>query len=304
MKAAGYDLANDHIDMQMRTLPGKKVIAAFVPDTDPQFVILDNNVKALRAAGYTVVPVYNVPLDGTKAFKSYTNALFLNDTVLIPSYGDAVRDKAAYDAYTGALGNKYKVVQIDASQAILKCGFARCSARELPRVVSMPVGPEASSKSPKVSFDPASGVLSFSEDIIDFLGYAGGADLDPLFATDPLLGASIEISDMVLSTDMSVEDRFAFLGGTLHLRRNGADLLSASIPVFSIYGTHPAAALDMFGVLSDISLAPDGTSLWLDAFKSDVLWLAHRCSRTFSSVPESTLSRFPTDSREASPACR
>jgi hypothetical protein len=88
---------------------------------------------------------------------------------------------------------------------------------------------------------------------------------------DPLLGATIEIGDMILHTGMSVGDRFAFVGGRVRLHSGGSDLLNANIPVFTIHGAQPPGALDMFGVLADIEMVSPGTSAWLDAFALEVI---------------------------------
>jgi hypothetical protein len=278
-KAPGYDLNNSHADLQVRTLPGNKVIVASVPRDDPQHDILNRNAQKLKDAGFDVIRVENAPQAGTKAFKTYTNALFLNKTIIVPSYGDPALDEAARKAYDQALNNalpandkkRYTIVTIDSSQIIQFCGAARCSAREIPKLPSKPEKREGSSKSPLVSFNSATGILSFTQDIINFLGLPGGELTDARFLGDALFGATIEIGDMVLQPSMTAEDRFAFVAGTLRLHKSGVDLFRASVPVFSIYGTHPPGTLDMFGVLHDIELAPPGTSPWLDLFELEVI---------------------------------
>lgn len=270
--APGYKLSNVHVDLQVRTLPGRKVIVASVPAGDPQSGILDGNADRLRRAGFTVIRIDNAPRSAVDSpFKTYTNALFLNDTVVVPKYGDAAKDAAAKTAYSLALGDKYKVVQVDASEAITFCGAVRCAARDIPRLPSRPEAKSAESKSPFISFDSATGILSITDDVVNFLGDPGAPLTDPRFVDDILLGATIEVGDFTLASGMSVPDRFAFVGGTLRFHKDGVDLLRASLPVLSIYGTQPSAALNTFAVLHDLSLAPPGTSPWLDAFTAEVL---------------------------------
>lgn len=276
----GYNLTNAHVDLQVRTLPGRKVILARVPKGDVQFDVLDANEKTLTAAGYQVIRVDNAPqTPGRTEFKSYTNTLFLNGMVLIPSYRDAASDDKAKDIYKDALnGNQpanappYVVEKIDSADAIQFCGAVRCSAREIYRTNSKKEGPEASSrKNPNLSYDAQTGMLHFTTGSINYLGVTDGELSIPGFANDPLLGATLSVDDMILSPSMSAADRFAFVGGVLHLSKDGINYLSASVPVFSVYGTVPGGAMKMWGMLTDIDINSQANSDWLNAFVAEVL---------------------------------
>jgi len=142
-----YTLHNDHIDLQVRTLPLGKVMIACVDADDEQHGILQRNASRLRDAGYDVIEIENAKnestsgkkSDGSRYFKSYTNALFINDVVLIPSYGDENADRNAKELYERALnpmesGMRFEVIQVPprlGSTAIRHSGSIRCAAMGL-----------------------------------------------------------------------------------------------------------------------------------------------------------------------------
>ncbi len=279
-KADGYDLSNSHVDLGVRTLPGNKVIVATVPKDDPQKAIIDANIKKLKDAGQEVIEVPNAPKGDSKGFKTYSNALFLNKTVVIPKYGDKDADEAARKAYDKALNDdlppndarRFKIVQVDASGAVDACGGPRCSARELGRTASLPAGKEASSKNnPSVSYDATTGALLLTMGRINFLGDAGSNLPDVAYLLDPLRDATLQIDGLLFDPLMSVGDRFAFVGGKVRVTNGITNYLSADVPVLSIFGSAPAGTLSMFGVLGHIDLAFAGSSGWLDDFTRDVI---------------------------------
>jgi agmatine/peptidylarginine deiminase len=276
-KAGGYNLANAHVDLQVRTLPGNQVIVARVPASDPQFAVLEANTKKLSDAGYTVIRIDNAPQTaGLTLFKTYTNALFLNTTVVTPKYGDAGADAAAKRSYEAALNSgkptDKTIAQIDASEAIKFCGAARCAARELYRMTSKPVGKEASSRdNPTISFNASSGALSLTPGIVNFLGNPGDSLPDPTYEGDIFSDAALIVEGLVLDASMSTDQMFSFSGGQLTIQKGSGILLGAQIPVFSIFRDHPEGALGMFGVLSDLNYLAPGTSSWLDTFVDEII---------------------------------
>lgn len=284
--ADGYDLKNDHVDLQVRTLPNNKVIVASVPKTDPQHEILEDNAKTLTDAGFQVIRIANAQeTGGKKYFKSYTNSLFLNKTVVIPNYND-IQDNAAIKAYQDALGNTYKIEKVDASEAIKYSGAARCVARELPRTPSYPAGKEAASrKNPTMSFDASTGFLTFTHSEINFLGNPEEKFSYPAYVNDPLLGTVLKIEGLVLDPIMSADGRYSFVGGNIRIEKGGVDFLTTTLPVFSIFSIHPDGALDMFGVLANINIESATQSEWLDGFIADVLNVSYLLPDFFASSP-------------------
>lgn len=145
-KDGTYVLHNDHIDLQVRTLPHNKVIIARVDKDDEQHGILQRNACRLKDAGYDVIAIKNakslLPYEkefSSKYFQSYTNSLFINDVVLIPSYGDENADRNAKELYERALngeksGTRFKVIQVPSilgAAAIRHSGSIRCAAMGL-----------------------------------------------------------------------------------------------------------------------------------------------------------------------------
>ena len=283
-RAVGYVMGNGHVDLQVRALPGGKVIVANVPAGDPQRPILEGNVRKLIEAGVPESKIIRVDNaaegDGTKFFKTYTNALFLNKTVLIPMYGDTEADAAALAAYEQALNGslpaqdktRYRIVQVDGAESIQYSGVAHCAGRELPKTPRSPAGEMlASFRGTSMSFDAATGILSFTVGAIDFLGDAAEDVSSPAGNLDPLMGATIVAADLKLDPAMSSSDQFAFVGGNVTVRADGRDLFTASLPVLTVHGRWPSGSLDLCGALADIRLPAGDTSAWLVDFQRDVL---------------------------------
>ena len=281
--AAGYNLSNAHVDLEVRTLPNNNVIVATVPVDDPQFPIVQANIDTLMVSGFNVIQVQNAPKDPANSqdtgFKSYTNALFLNKTVLIPSYGDPASDQAARDAYDKALNDslppndprRFKIVQVDSKEAAHNCGATRCGAMQIGLLPSVPVGTEASSKNnPSVAFDAASDSLTLTKGRINFLGKPGADQPDPAYAGDSFLGATLEVDGLRLDQTMSEKGQYAFVGGKLSVKVGTESLLSADITVLSILCDAPRGAVRRYGVLNNIDEAP-GNSQWLDDFMQTVV---------------------------------
>jgi hypothetical protein len=294
--APGYDLKNAHVDLMVRTLPGdqRPVVVATVPAGDPQAPIIAANILKLKAAGYAVIEVPNAPKGTSTGFKTYTNAIFLNKTVVIPKYGDDAHDAAALHAYESALNGskppgdptRFNIVQVDTTAASDACGGPRCAARELGRAPSKAVGPEASSRNnPAVSFDAGTGALTLTSGVINFLGMQGSMLSAPEYESDLFNGAMLNVEGLVFDPILSSEDRYAFVGGRVSVTRDGLNLLSADVPVLSVLGTTPTGTMPIFGILGNLSLAAPGTSRWLDDFTNEVLALPPLLPDFFISSP-------------------
>jgi agmatine deiminase len=271
-----YDLTNAHVDLQARTLPNGQVIVADVPEGDPQKAILDANAAKLAAEGQTVIRVSNAPQTGGAAdpllFRTYTNALFINDTVLIPSYGDAAADAAAKAAYEKALPG-YRIVPVDSADAIRACGALRCAARELAAAAEFKRGPGAASKNAAtVSFDAQSGLLSISRAPITFLGGPNDETTSDEYALDLLLDGYLEFDNFLFQPLMSGADEYTFVDGRLRLFGPGDDLLlSADVPALTFFGDAPVDSLQFSGALAGVAVSDGVPSSWLDDFVSEVL---------------------------------
>lgn len=118
------------------------------------------------------------------------------------------------------------------------------------------------------SFDAGTGRLSFSGSVVDFLSLGGGESLDPIFASDPILGANIEITDFTLSE--SVGDGFLFENGTLTISNNEQTFLTATIPELLIDDTDlDSLGLNIFGLLAFTQI--QGSTPFLSSYLDSLL---------------------------------
>ena len=114
-----------------------------------------------------------------------------------------------------------------------------------------------------MTFDAQAGTLSFSDTEIDFANSIGDESLDPIFANDPILGATISITDFVL--DSAIGNGFLFTGGTMTISKGTLTFLTADIPELLIddEGLSPFD-LNLWGALDITNIDPDsGGSEWL-----------------------------------------
>lgn len=100
------------IDMFMKLLDPETILFTEIPDTLPDYNVIENNVSVVSnmtnvfGSPYEVVRIKAAPLDDggydttlNGELRSYTNALVLNDLILIPSYNNPEYDSAAIDIY-------------------------------------------------------------------------------------------------------------------------------------------------------------------------------------------------------------
>lgn len=100
------------IDMYMKLLDSETMLVTEIPDTLPDYSIIESNVSIVQnmtdtyGAPYKIVRVQAAPLDNGQydttlsgELRSYTNSLILNNLILIPSYNNPEYDSAAFYAY-------------------------------------------------------------------------------------------------------------------------------------------------------------------------------------------------------------
>jgi hypothetical protein len=282
-------MRNVHVDMVVRTVPNSpdgttnQVIVAGVASDDPHRGTVDTAADELTSAGYQVTRLENAQVtdtNGRKYFASYTNAIFLNNTVLVPQYGDVEKDAAALATYERMINDslsendpKRKTIKgVNSRESIKKFGAARCAAQQVSVLPCKPASTEASSRNnAQVSFNAETGILSVTAGLINFLGDAGGNITDPQYANDPMMNAVLELSDMTLDPQLSTQGMFAFVGGRVRIFASNAEILSAAVPIFTVTDSPPPGTLGTMGVISEVQLPGLGISSWLDTFKDEVL---------------------------------
>ncbi len=123
-----------HADMfAMVTGPGRVLVGTYDPDDDPDnAAILDANAQRLRRAGFAVGRL-PMPTNTDGRFRSYTNALPLNDMVLVPVYADdLIREREALDAIAAAFPQR-EIIAIESAGIISLAGAVHCASMGVPR---------------------------------------------------------------------------------------------------------------------------------------------------------------------------
>jgi len=124
-----------HIDMFAKFASRDTVlVGSYLPSDDPvNATILDRHAARLAAielADGTSLRVVRVPMPRPEypVYRSYTNSLIVNDTVLVPVYrADREYEAEALAAYREAFGSGYEIVTIDAEDPIQMGGAVHCT---------------------------------------------------------------------------------------------------------------------------------------------------------------------------------
>ncbi|WP_158844724.1 agmatine deiminase family protein [Streptomyces sp. NRRL WC-3742] len=117
-----------HVDMFAAFTGNKDVLVGkYDPAYDPENAqVLDADADRLSAAGYRVRRI-PMPRHDDGVFRSYTNSLAVNRSVLVPVYSDDTEnEKAALDAYRAAFPDR-TIVTIDATAIITTGGAIHCT---------------------------------------------------------------------------------------------------------------------------------------------------------------------------------
>ena len=116
------------IDMFMKLLDSETILFTEIPDTLPDYNVIENNVTIVSnmtnifGSPYKIVRIKSAPLDNggydttiNGELRSYTNALILNNLILVPSYNNPEYDSAAINIYRE---NTYgmRIKMIDATE--------------------------------------------------------------------------------------------------------------------------------------------------------------------------------------------
>ena len=133
-----------HIDMYAKFLDVETILLAQFPDWDPygNDAIMDENYAILSGLETCYGDPYNIVRIDTKInFRTYTNSLMVNDTVLVPTYGYSY-DSTALGIYQSALPG-HEIVGINSSSMVGTGGSIHCIARELPAAPWPAVEPDS-----------------------------------------------------------------------------------------------------------------------------------------------------------------
>lgn len=132
--------ATGHIDMWMCIVDDDKVIIGEYDHPSPTYqakVITENAVTYMQNLGFTVyrTPAVNSGTNGYNGIHyTYTNAIPLNNKILVPTYGFAGADALALAAYQAALPS-HTVVGIYSKDIIPAAGALHCISMQVPKYV-------------------------------------------------------------------------------------------------------------------------------------------------------------------------
>ncbi len=141
------DEPTGHVDMFVTfTAPDAAVVGQCDPAVDPDNAkILDEAAKILsmqKTAHGRPVRVFRIPMpprtaDG--AWRSYTNVVFANGNLLVPSYADIdpAVEKKAMALYKRLLPD-WKIVPIEMDEMVGKQGYLHCVTNNVPAFMPLP----------------------------------------------------------------------------------------------------------------------------------------------------------------------
>ena len=145
-----------HIDMIMKMIDHETILVSQLPETAPDYQVLESivaDLAAMKTRFGTPYRVFRVPAppkdDGTWAstlndeMRSYTNALTLNNVVVVPSYNRPYYDNRAKAIYEKLMPG-YDIRLVDARALTRNEGAIHCITMEVPdehyfRVIHKPV---------------------------------------------------------------------------------------------------------------------------------------------------------------------
>jgi len=125
-----------HVDLMVYvTAPGKVLVGRYRRWEDPvNHQQLEEAARILRDAGFEVTRIPMPANDHRTVFRSYTNALVLNDAVFVPVYrSDRRFERAALRAYRQAFPDRV-VIPIESDEVIEMGGAIHCITMTVPAI--------------------------------------------------------------------------------------------------------------------------------------------------------------------------
>jgi len=116
-----------------------------------------------------------------------------------------------------------------------------------------------SANNPSVSYSAVTGTLSFEDAVVNLADRSGGftGAVDSLFAADPLIGATISVSDLDF-VGIESDGRARFGGGTVTVADSSNVYLTASFSSFHVGDTTLDTIINTFGILETIDFDSHG----------------------------------------------
>ena len=131
---AGDD-TDAHIDTLVRFCPHDTLVHVADAALQRQLETLRTATRApYRLVPLPTGPTRRAPDDGRPLPATYANALFLNGTLLLPTYDDPARDGAAAAAWSQACPG-WRVLPLDCTALLLQHGSLHCATMQIPAEV-------------------------------------------------------------------------------------------------------------------------------------------------------------------------
>ncbi|GEM_PF-386134 len=131
-----------HLDMHMKLIDEETLLVGEFPqgisdgpDIEENLAYLLNNYQTPYGRDYEVVRIPMVPsptgnYPPSAYYRTYTNSVFLNDLVLVPSYYDSALNSQAISIYQEAMPG-YEIIGIDMEDVIGLSGAIHCITRDI-----------------------------------------------------------------------------------------------------------------------------------------------------------------------------
>jgi agmatine deiminase len=144
LPGAEVGLTDGHVDGMARfILPGVIVADASDDRHDPEYKGLSENAKALRgvtdATGRPIEVIFLkrprwdlIGAEGDDYSASYVNCYFANNAIVLPKFGDPIRDNDARELFR-RLMPKRKIVQLDVPLMSENGGGIHCATQQMPK---------------------------------------------------------------------------------------------------------------------------------------------------------------------------
>lgn len=190
-----------HIDMFAKFVSENTILIGEYDELDPQnAALLDRNVERLEefardndwALNIVRIPM---PAGSNGVYRSYTNSLIVNDTVIVPIYrADRRYESQALEVYRNAMPAGYSIVTVDAEDAIQLGGAVHCTTMGFVTAIFDAVAPEPATvprvDSPNLADDSSEPVISQPNRLIGDLS----TTVDTIAVRQTGLAFSIEVA--------------------------------------------------------------------------------------------------------------
>lgn len=128
------DDTDSHVDTLARFIDPHTIAYAACDDkADPHYLPLSKMKSELEKTGFDLVPLplpKPVMFENRRLGATYANFIFINDALIVPTYGDKKADETALNALAKHVKNR-DIIPIDARVFIRQNGSLHCSSQNI-----------------------------------------------------------------------------------------------------------------------------------------------------------------------------